>query len=176
MNQIPPVSAHPSAVSPSPQSPVGGNAALFRCCDRWSRTVPWFMDELSQSVLCASPHLPQVSNLTCMYVCLWLFRVGLRPWGTEQQRNYVQNHFCFWITPAPITVNAVILYTIKVNICTQSHQQPGKKKPQSRSEQQLQMFNSKILYDTWCVGFSDIEGRSCKNVQYPSPQLPLPRV
>ncbi|TNN86702.1 hypothetical protein EYF80_002885 [Liparis tanakae] len=28
MNQIPPVSAHPSAVSPSPQSPVGGNAAV----------------------------------------------------------------------------------------------------------------------------------------------------
>lgn len=92
MNQISPVSAHPSAVGPSPQSPVGGNASLFLRCDRWSQIVMLFTDKLSQSNSLSPPTSPSGIVYMCLFVplreSLWVSCV----WHINHQHNYIQNN------------------------------------------------------------------------------------
>lgn len=88
MNQISPVSAHPSAVGPSPQSPVGGNASLFLRCDRWSQIVMLFTDKLSQSNSLSPPTSPSGIVYMCLFESLWVSCV----WHINHQHNYIQNN------------------------------------------------------------------------------------
>lgn len=126
VNQIPPVSAHPSAVSPSPKSLVGGNAALFLCCDRCSQTVTWFMDKMSQSDSVCQPTSPLgivscVSRCGCMCPCVGLcecLRVCGFVWHINHQHNYIQNNGSD--LSVPIIVTAVIHREIEVTFVPMS--------------------------------------------------------